>query len=80
MLQAEKSAMKKLENVKLDHMKRLESLKLAQADNIRKAQLIEMNLDLVDSALNQVRSALASQIGWEEIEDFLEEGQDEGRV
>ncbi|CAG5087321.1 Oidioi.mRNA.OKI2018_I69.PAR.g11517.t1.cds [Oikopleura dioica] len=78
MVQAEKAAMKKLENVKLDHMKRLESLKLAQADNVRKAQLIEMNLELVDSALNQVRSALASQIGWEEIEEFLEEGQDEG--
>ena len=34
MVQAEKAAMKKLENVKLDHMKRLESLKLAQADNV----------------------------------------------
>lgn len=78
MVQAEKSALRKFENVKLDHMKRLESLQHAQADNVRKAQLIEINLELVDSALNQVRSAVASQIGWDEIEEFLEEGQDEG--
>lgn len=78
MVQAEKTALKKLENVKLDHLKRLENLKTSQETNVTKAQLIEMNLELVEAALNQVRSALASQIAWEEIEEFLEEAQDEG--
>ena len=45
--------------------------------NRLKAQLIEMNLELVEAALNQVRSALASQIAWDEIEEFLAEAQEE---
>jgi predicted ribosome quality control (RQC) complex YloA/Tae2 family protein len=47
MIQAEKQALKKLENVKLDHLKRLENLKTSQETNVTKAQLIEMNLGLV---------------------------------
>ena len=78
MIQAEKTALKKLENVKLDHLKRLDNLKTMQESNVNKAQLIEMNLELVDAALNQVRSAVSSQIAWEEIEEFLTEAQEEG--
>ena len=40
-------------------------------------QLIELNLDLVETAINQVRSAVASQIGWDEIEEFLQEAQED---
>ena len=54
MVQAEKAALKKLENVKIDHLKRLEGLKTTQESNVTKAQLIEMNLELVEAALNQV--------------------------
>ena len=43
----------------------------------RKGQLIELNLDLVETAINQVRSAVASQIGWDEIEEFLQEAQED---
>ena len=43
-----------------------------------KGQLIEMNLDLVDAAINQVRSAVASQIAWSEIQELLEEAQEMG--
>ena len=39
--------MKKLENVKKDHEKRLDALKRDQELDRRKAELIEMNLPLV---------------------------------
>jgi hypothetical protein len=44
----EKSALKKLENVKKDHLKRLEELESEQSTDIQKAQLIEINLTLVN--------------------------------
>ena len=78
MLQAEKAALKKLENVKLDHQRRLENLQESQENNKTKGQLIEMNLELVETAIHQVRSAIASQIDWDEIDEFLQEAQDEG--
>jgi len=40
-------ALKKLENVKSDHAKRLEELDKEQATDMQKAQLIEINLSLV---------------------------------
>ena len=39
--------------------------------------LKNQNLELVEAALNQVRSALASQIAWTEIEELLTEAQEE---
>lgn len=47
----EKQAMKKLENVKKDHEMRLEKLQSEQSMDRRRAELIEMNEELVDSAL-----------------------------
>ena len=43
----EKSALKKLDHIKKDHEKRLMGLKHEQDIDMNKAQLIEMNLDLV---------------------------------
>ena len=43
----EKAALKKLEHIKKDHEKRLLDLKQEQDVDMNKAQLIEMNLDLV---------------------------------
>jgi len=43
-------ALKKLENVRSDHAKRLEDLEKEQATDVQKAQLIEMNLSLVRKA------------------------------
>jgi len=43
----EKAALKKLENVKKDHIKRLEELEVEQSTDAQKAQLIEINLTLV---------------------------------
>lgn len=63
-VQKEKEALKKLENVKKDHQKRLDELQSAQVcsstiafhqlfffqdEDVRKAHLIEMNADLVNA-------------------------------
>ena len=43
----EKTALKKLENVRSDHAKRLDDLAKEQMTDMQKAQLIEVNLSLV---------------------------------
>jgi len=45
----EKAALKKLENVRSDHAKRLDDLEKEQTTDMHKAQLIEVNLSLVIS-------------------------------
>ncbi|XP_078591678.1 ribosome quality control complex subunit NEMF-like isoform X2 [Branchiostoma floridae x Branchiostoma japonicum] len=77
-LQQEKVAIKKLENVKKDHERRLETLQKVQDEDKHKAQLIELNLDLVDKAILVVRSAIANQIDWTEIWDIVKEAQAQG--
>uniref|UniRef100_A0A224YPS8 Protein, containing FbpA domain n=1 Tax=Rhipicephalus zambeziensis TaxID=60191 RepID=A0A224YPS8_9ACAR len=76
--QREKEALKKLENIRTDHEKRIQALQEVQQADVRKAELIEMNLDLVERALCVVRSALANQIGWAEITELLKEAQEQG--
>lgn len=76
--QKEKEALKKLENVKKDHEKRLVQLHDSQAEDIKKAQLIEMNLELVEKALLVIRSAIANQISWSDIQNIIKEAQLEG--
>uniref|UniRef100_F7DW96 Ribosome quality control complex subunit NEMF n=1 Tax=Xenopus tropicalis TaxID=8364 RepID=F7DW96_XENTR len=77
-LQQEKQALKKLENVRKDHEERLESLQHAQDADKAKGELIEMNLDIVDRAIQVVRSALANQIDWKEIGLIVKEAQIQG--
>ncbi|KAK7505562.1 hypothetical protein BaRGS_00003307 [Batillaria attramentaria] len=74
-LQQEKAAMKKLDNVKKDHEKRINELQKEQETDILRGQLIEINLDLVDQAILVVRSALANQIDWTEINQIVKEAQ-----
>lgn len=76
--QREKEALKKLENIRTDHEKRIQALQEVQQVDAWKAELIEMNLDLVERALCVVRSALANQIGWAEITELLKEAQEQG--
>ncbi|KAK3092818.1 hypothetical protein FSP39_007530 [Pinctada imbricata] len=77
-LQQEKSALKKLDNIKKDHEKRIEGLQAEQETDINKGRLIELNLPLVDKAILIVRSALANQIDWTEIENLVKEAQIQG--
>ncbi|NXF94266.1 NEMF factor, partial [Eubucco bourcierii] len=77
-LQQEKQALKKLENVRRDHEHRLEALQQAQEADKIKGELIEMNLEMVDRAIQVVRSALANQIDWTEIGTIVKEAQAHG--
>ncbi|XP_038612268.1 nuclear export mediator factor NEMF [Tachyglossus aculeatus] len=77
-LQQEKQALKKLENVRKDHEHRLEALHQAQEIDKVKGELIEMNLQIVDRAIQVVRSALANQIDWTEIGLIVKEAQAQG--
>nr|XP_046267885.1 nuclear export mediator factor NEMF-like [Scatophagus argus] len=77
-LQQEKQALKKLENVKRDHEQRLEALHQAQEMDRVKGELVEMNLPVVERALQVVRSALANQVDWTEIGIIVKEAQDAG--
>ncbi|XP_054827883.1 ribosome quality control complex subunit NEMF [Eublepharis macularius] len=77
-LQQEKQALKKLENVRKDHEHRLESLHQAQEVDKMKGELVEMNLEIVDRAIQVVRSALANQIDWTEIGAIVKEAQAQG--
>lgn len=49
--QKEKAALKKLENIKTDHERRLRELKEAQEEDSIKGELIQMNSDLVGLAM-----------------------------
>ncbi|KAL3968799.1 myocardial zonula adherens protein [Sarotherodon galilaeus] len=77
-LQQEKQALKKLENVKKDHEQRLEALHQAQEVDRIKGELVEMNLPVVERALQVVRSALANQVDWTEIGVLVKEAQAAG--
>lgn len=74
----EKEALKKLDNVKKDHEHRIDSLQKAQEEDKVKAELIEMNLDLVSSAITTVQSALANQLQWKEIANLITQAAQQG--
>ena len=75
-VQQEKEALKKLENVRIDHSKRVAALTRLQEDDAKKGELIELNQALVDDAITQMRTALADQLDWKEIEEHLQEAQE----
>uniref|UniRef100_A0A1A7WC97 Ribosome quality control complex subunit NEMF n=1 Tax=Iconisemion striatum TaxID=60296 RepID=A0A1A7WC97_9TELE len=77
-LQQEKQALKKLENVKKDHEQRLEALHQSQEVDRIKGELVEMNLPVVERALQVVCSALANQVDWTEIGTIVKEAQAAG--
>lgn len=66
-------ALKKLENVKKDHEKRIMNLEISQAEDIKKAELISRNQKLVDDVILTVRQAVASQMSWTDIENLIKE-------
>jgi len=74
----EKSALKKLENVKKDHEARIKGLQDVQALDRRKGELIEMNSVLVENAIKVIVSALANQIPWDQIKEIIKEATENG--
>ncbi|XP_046459806.1 nuclear export mediator factor NEMF-like isoform X2 [Daphnia pulex] len=77
-VQQERDAMKKLANIRQDHEKRLANLHHVQEIDEQKARLIEMNQPLIDHAIQVVRSALANQVSWKEIDELVEEATRKG--
>uniref|UniRef100_A0A1A9W2Q3 NFACT RNA-binding domain-containing protein n=1 Tax=Glossina brevipalpis TaxID=37001 RepID=A0A1A9W2Q3_9MUSC len=77
-LQQEREALKKLSNVKKDHAKRLEELNKAQENDKRKAELISCNQALVDNAILAIRSAIANQMSWPDIQELVKAAQANG--
>ncbi|CAF0941684.1 unnamed protein product [Adineta steineri] len=77
-VQKEKEALKKLENVKKDHQKRLDELQANQSEDERKAYLIEINADLVTRAMAAINTAVANQMSWPEIEELVDEAKQSG--
>ncbi|XP_066993709.2 ribosome quality control complex subunit NEMF homolog [Anabrus simplex] len=77
-LQQEKEAMKKLENVRKDHHQRLEALTRTQEEDKKRAELITRNQALVDAAILAVRTALANQVSWPDIQNIVKEAQARG--
>jgi predicted ribosome quality control (RQC) complex YloA/Tae2 family protein len=77
-LQQEKHVLKKLQNVKQDHESRVKALEEAQVSNARKAEIITLNLDKVEKALTVLRSAVANQMSWSEIQDIVGQAASQG--
>ncbi|PSN48253.1 Nuclear export mediator factor Nemf [Blattella germanica] len=75
---AEREAVKKLANVRKDHEQRLKSLLLTQEVDKQKAELITRNQQLVDGAILAVRSVLANQLPWSDIQNLIKEAQAKG--
>lgn len=77
-MQQEREALKKLSNVKRDHSKRLEELSKWQVYDKHKAELITRNQTLVDNAILAIRSAIANQLPWPEIQNLVKAAQTNG--
>lgn len=74
----EMAAVKKLENVKKDHEKRIRSLEVSQAEDTKRAELIARNQTLVDDAIMAIRHAIASQMSWSDIGNLVKEATSKG--
>ena len=77
-LQQERDALKKLENVRKDHDKRLVTLEKTQELDKQKAELISRNQVLVDNAILAIQSAVANQMAWPDIKILLKEAESRG--
>jgi hypothetical protein len=74
----EKAALKKLEAIKKEQYSRVENLQNSQLSNIRKAKLIESNVDTVDQAILIIRNAIASSMDWKDLENLVLEEKKKG--
>jgi len=68
----EEHAKRKLENARLDHEKRLGGLQDVQELNVRKAQAIEANLQMVQEAIAAVNGLLAQGMDWMDVARLIE--------
>uniref|UniRef100_A0A1I8A147 NFACT-R_1 domain-containing protein n=1 Tax=Steinernema glaseri TaxID=37863 RepID=A0A1I8A147_9BILA len=77
-IHAKNEALKKLDNVKKDHVKRVEALQKAQIDQEEKAERIFANIELVDRAIVVIQSAIANKLSWDDIDDMRKNAASQG--
>ncbi|XP_068618878.1 ribosome quality control complex subunit NEMF homolog [Battus philenor] len=75
-VQMEREAMKKLQNVRKDHDKRVTDLKRVQLDDKKAAELISRNEPLVEHARIAIQTAIANQMSWDAIKNLVKTAQD----
>ncbi|KAM7279287.1 hypothetical protein ACFE04_006421 [Oxalis oulophora] len=74
----EGAAVQKLNKIKMDQENRVETLKKEVDNCVKKAELIEYNLEDVDAAILAVRVALAKGMGWEDLARMVKEEKKSG--
>ncbi|GMP57207.1 hypothetical protein CsSME_00021384 [Camellia sinensis var. sinensis] len=74
----EGSAMQKLSKIRMDQENRVHTLKKEVDRCVTMAELIEYNLDDVDSAILAVRVALANGMNWEDLARMVKEERKSG--
>ena len=68
----EEGAKRKLEHARQDHERRLGGLQQVQELNVRKAQAIEANLQIVQEAIAAVNSLIAQGMDWQNVARLIE--------
>ena len=76
--QEKKQISSKLDKIKIDQEKRIDSLRNQALSTNKKAQLIEYNLASVDAAINAVNEAIASGFDWKELDQMIKSEQEAG--
>ncbi|XP_073950887.1 nuclear export mediator factor NEMF homolog Clbn [Choristoneura fumiferana] len=75
-IQVEREAMKKLQNVRKDHEKRVTELEQVQVTDRQAAELISRNEPLVEQARLAVQAAIANQMSWDDIKELVKTAQE----
>ncbi|XP_035449227.2 ribosome quality control complex subunit NEMF homolog [Spodoptera frugiperda] len=75
-VQVEREALKKLQNVRNDHEKRVSELCRVQDEDQKAAELISRNQPLVEQARLAVQAAIANQMSWDDIQLLVKTAQD----
>lgn len=75
-INVEREAMKKLQNVRKDHNKRITELTKVQLEDRKAAELISRNEQLVEQARIAIQTALSNQMSWESIKLLVKTAQD----
>ncbi|PVZ97620.1 hypothetical protein BB558_006421 [Smittium angustum] len=76
--QKENIVKKKLESMKMEQQNRIERLNNQQLEYLKKAELVAANVEYVDQVLLLIRSALAAEIDWDELEELVKQQREEG--
>ena len=77
-VQKENAIIKKMTKIKEDQESRITLLKTEQEENIEKAQLIENNIEKIETVINIIRTMSDSGMTWKEISKNVKEEKKKG--